>query len=786
MGYSYRVILLNCVLVTSLLLLVGCFKQSTEEQSVKHHFEAERGTDWNSGIGVRVSIPPSSAPGKAELVVKKLAPEESGEGTIAFYSTYDISLAPKDLPPVTLSFKIPEGIDPRSAVILEWTSEGWLPAESKEGLPGGEVSPDGKYISILREHLSKFAVGEWLLDKLLKALEKVPELPPCPPKIQRGKTEWLRPNHIATQVTIESPNVIPWEFPSVGSLGIGGTWYEVKIEPEEYAERRSAHFGLAPGEKKEVMLAFPGAGAKAVVCLDTQGAFPRAVLNWASRLGLPVSELDSFWKIIEHFRGRQAGFKDLIWGVKELLLHIFWEKAGAKAKFAVNLIPVSVEMGIYISAIILANCSHYCEEITPQVEIPLPAPTNLQVIAISPTRIDLTWTTASPTRVAGYKIYRNASYITSITETSYSDTSLAPATKYCYTVSAYDVAGNESARSSETCTSTPAQLPAPPDVIGTYICHTPGSPQKQIESGTIGLFDKGDRLELRGDGTALFLDPWPIYLGVLTGKWSMEGNEIEIALSFFEGTVPPLKARVEGDAITFADGSVWMKMPPVTAGPEVRVTGVYICDKATEAEPRFLPLVFEKGDVLKLAERGALELTDPKGGPTVTGEWEVKGERIVLTFSFFGLLIRREGKASAGTLTLTDGSAWVLIEHVPSKEAAPNEGMPSSVVRRFWEAIEQGNYSEAMGYVFEEASGTGIFGKDISLVEKYEILSSHRDEFLRRGGIQEIEIPEEEIEGDLAHVQCVIKFQDGTSEKMEVTLLRIRNEWKIAKVRGVA
>lgn len=130
---------------------------------------------------------------------------------------------------------------------------------------------------------------------------------------------------------------------------------------------------------------------------------------------------------------------------------------------------------------------------------------------------------------------------------------------------------------------------------------------------------------------------------------------------------------------------------------------------------------------------------------------------------------------------LADGSVWVLIGPVPNKEATPSEGMPSSVVRRFFEAIEQGKYSEAVNYVFEE----GIFPKGASLLEKYEILSSNRDEILKRGGIKEIEIFEEKVERDLARVQCAIKFRDGTSEKVEVTLLRVGNEWKIAKARGI-
>jgi len=79
-------------------------------------------------------------------------------------------------------------------------------------------------------------------------------------------------------------------------------------------------------------------------------------------------------------------------------------------------------------------------------------------VAASPSPVDqinLSWTASTDNvGVAGYKIYRNSSYLKSVSTTSTSDTGLNLLTQYCYTVSGYDSAGNESAQSSQVCATT--------------------------------------------------------------------------------------------------------------------------------------------------------------------------------------------------------------------------------------------------------------------------------------------------------------------------------------------
>ncbi len=63
---------------------------------------------------------------------------------------------------------------------------------------------------------------------------------------------------------------------------------------------------------------------------------------------------------------------------------------------------------------------------------------------------------ADPSGIGSYRLYRNGALLASVAGTSYSDTTVAEASTYCYTVSAVDGLGNVSALSSNSCVSTPA------------------------------------------------------------------------------------------------------------------------------------------------------------------------------------------------------------------------------------------------------------------------------------------------------------------------------------------
>ena len=89
-------------------------------------------------------------------------------------------------------------------------------------------------------------------------------------------------------------------------------------------------------------------------------------------------------------------------------------------------------------------------------------PNGLTATAVSPAQIDLVWDNSSDNdRVASYNIFRDGTLLRSVSPSAVSDTDALPATEYCYEVSAVDAAGNESARSAESCATTPPDTEVP-------------------------------------------------------------------------------------------------------------------------------------------------------------------------------------------------------------------------------------------------------------------------------------------------------------------------------------
>jgi hypothetical protein len=76
-------------------------------------------------------------------------------------------------------------------------------------------------------------------------------------------------------------------------------------------------------------------------------------------------------------------------------------------------------------------------------------PTNISTSIISATQIDLSWGASTDNvGVTGYKIFRDSNEVGTSATTTFNDSGLTSSTTYSYTVSAYDAAGNNSAKSS--------------------------------------------------------------------------------------------------------------------------------------------------------------------------------------------------------------------------------------------------------------------------------------------------------------------------------------------------
>ncbi len=106
----------------------------------------------------------------------------------------------------------------------------------------------------------------------------------------------------------------------------------------------------------------------------------------------------------------------------------------------------------------------YTTSTPPPDTTPPSVPTGLAAVAVSSTAINLSWTASTDAvGVAGYGIYRNGVWISSVTSgTSYISTGLVSSTSYSYRVTAYDAAGNVSALSVAASATTQAPSSPPP------------------------------------------------------------------------------------------------------------------------------------------------------------------------------------------------------------------------------------------------------------------------------------------------------------------------------------
>ena len=199
----------------------------------------------------------------------------------------------------------------------------------------------------------------------------------------------------------------------------------------------------------------------------------------------------------------------------------------------------------------------------PDTSPPTP-PGNLTATPVSPTRINLAWTSAvDDVGVTAYDLFRDGEPLDSVigSSTSYDDTHVDPGTSYVYTVKARDLAGNTSAASNSASATTPATVPDAP----TGLAATGGNAQVGL-SWSAPLANGGSPItsyrisRSTSPGTETFLVSTPTNATTYTDSTAVNGttyyyvvaavNAVGFGASSGEASATPAAAPTVPDAPT--------------------------------------------------------------------------------------------------------------------------------------------------------------------------------------------------------------------------------------------
>jgi alpha-tubulin suppressor-like RCC1 family protein/fibronectin type 3 domain-containing protein len=115
---------------------------------------------------------------------------------------------------------------------------------------------------------------------------------------------------------------------------------------------------------------------------------------------------------------------------------------------------------------------------------PPKAPFKTKASAASPNQIDLSWDAPDDVKVAGYNVYKDGTFLKSVTGTSVSQTDLNADSIYCYNITAYDKYGNESKQTQGICGKTLKRPDTtPPSVPGNLIAKSDSPYQADLSWG---------------------------------------------------------------------------------------------------------------------------------------------------------------------------------------------------------------------------------------------------------------------------------------------------------------
>lgn len=165
-------------------------------------------------------------------------------------------------------------------------------------------------------------------------------------------------------------------------------------------------------------------------------------------------------------------------------------------------------------------------------------PTNLNATAATTSQINLNWSASTDNvGIAGYKVFRNGTLITTTLDTVFSDTGLTSNTTYTYTVSAYDTSGNVSDKSS------PDSATTNPSVTPTYSIS--GTVSGAVTSGvTITLSGAGSASTTTGSGGSY------TFTGLSNGTYTVTPGKSGYTFSPTNRSVTVNNANVTGQNFT--------------------------------------------------------------------------------------------------------------------------------------------------------------------------------------------------------------------------------------------
>jgi len=390
--------------------------QPPNEVTTQQAFDLQNGLEYDTGTGLKVSVSPAQANGKANLVVtENPSPQQCDGEYIELTSVYNISLAEGDASQdlratsegnvqsrdIRLTFELPPDVDPRAAVILDWTNEGWTLAENQQGIPGGNISSDGRHISVVCNHLSIRALGTcawfyqhvlspidrlpdpaswlyqhvlspidklpdpapWLCQHVLSPIDKLPDLPPLDPKFEKGNPSINDEGKQVLECTLKSPTLLGgaggvWYYPSISHargldevyLSIHHIWYPYRTFNTKL---------LPPGGQWNLKFEFQSTGGECKLCLESRSLDILSVsaADWADRLGLLPEKASLLVGIVKDLLKRPrelSSFKIIVLFVTKKMQRVVYEAlqgvAGPPVKYLINLVPVSIDIATYINS----------------------------------------------------------------------------------------------------------------------------------------------------------------------------------------------------------------------------------------------------------------------------------------------------------------------------------------------------------------------------------------------------------------------------------------------------